>query len=283
MTGYGRADFKVGSEQYTLEIKSLNHRYLDLKLKTPDKFLSIEQRITDEIRKRFSRGHFALFLRRTAALEAPRALSVDAVKGFLAIADSLNALGVEGRPRVEFFLNQRELFSASEGASDEVDFSEFKAGLSAALDKIGEWRKKEGLAIKEDLSARLSAIERMATEVAERAPRMEREYRETLTKRMEELIGARVDEGRLISEAALFAERSAISEELSRLKSHVERFREYLGYNEPVGRRLDFLCQELLREMNTVGSKVSDVSVTQTVVEMKGELEKIREQVQNIE
>ncbi|MBI5233198.1 MAG: DUF1732 domain-containing protein, partial [Deltaproteobacteria bacterium] len=166
----------------------------------------------------------------------------------------------------------------------EAEWDALKSGVRSAFDGVIEWREKEGRALKQDMEERLKNLLRMTAQIEERAPDTIARYRERLKEKIRLLCnGDGLDESRLITEVAIMAERCAFDEEVVRLKSHATRFNEYLESKEPVGRKLDFLCQELLRETNTVASKSYDTDITHTVVEMKSELEKIREQAQNIE
>ena len=284
MTGYASTDFIVGGDRFTIEVKSLNHRYLDMKVRSPERFYWAEERIREEVKARLARGNVALFIKQTSSAERSLKINVPYVEACRKAADELNELGVEGELGLSFLLSQRETFMEVDTESDvEADWAELKGGLHEALSSVVEWREKEGAKLKSDLNEKLFAIGALVRSVEERVPELGSEYMEKLTKRIKDLIEREVDEARLLTEAAVVAERSSIDEEIVRLKSHLERFAELLSDGEPVGRKLDFLCQEILREVNTIGSKVSDVDVTQTVVDMKAELEKVREQVQNIE
>ncbi len=284
MTGYAATDFTVDGDRFTIEVKSLNHRYLDMKVRSPERFYWAEERIREEVKGRLSRGNVGLFIKQTSSAVHSLKINIPYVESAKKAADELKALGVEGGLDLSYLLSQRETFLEVESEADvEADWAELKTGLQEALSSVVEWREKEGAKLKIDLTEKLSQIREYVDSVAERVPELSIEYREKLTTRIKELIEKEVDEGRLLTEAAIVAERSAIDEEIVRLKSHLERFEDLLLEKEPVGRKLDFLCQEILREVNTIGSKVSDVGVTETVVDMKAELEKVREQVQNIE
>ena len=284
MTGYAATDFTVDGDRFTIEVKSLNHRYLDMKVRSPERFYWAEERIREEVKKRLARGNVALFIKQTSSAVHSLKINTPYVEAAKKAAAELKELGVEGTLDLSYLLSQRETFREVESEKDvEADWAELKTGLREALSSVVEWREKEGAKLKSDLDEKLSQIRVYVDSVAERVPELSTEYREKLTTRIKELIEKEVDEGRLLTEAAIVAERSAIDEEIVRLKSHLERFEDLLSEKEPIGRKLDFLCQEILREVNTIGSKVSDLGVTETVVDMKAELEKVREQVQNIE
>ncbi|MEE9543183.1 MAG: YicC/YloC family endoribonuclease, partial [Thermodesulfobacteriota bacterium] len=229
-------------------------------------------------------GNVALFIKQTSSAERTLKINTSYVEASMEAADKINDLGVKGELDICYLLSQRETFLEVDSEVDvEADWAELKKGLGEALSSVVEWREKEGAKLKSDLIEKIEIIDGFVGSVAKRVPELSTEYREKLTKRIKELIEKEVDESRLLTEAAVVAERSSIDEEIVRLKSHLERFADLLGDAKPVGRKLDFLCQEILREVNTIGSKVSDVGVTETVVDMKAELEKVREQVQNIE
>ena len=284
MTGYASTDFTVGGDRFTIEVKSLNHRYLDMKVRSPERFYWAEERIREEVKARLARGNVALFIKQTSSAAHSLKINTSYVEASMEAANQLKDLGVKGELDVSYLLSQREIFQEVDTPRDvEADWAELKKGLDQALSSVVEWREKEGAKLESDLIEKLDTISAFVNSVAERVPELGAEYREKLTTRIKELIEKEVDESRLLTEAAVVAERSSIDEEIVRLKSHLERFTDLLSEKEPVGRKLDFLCQEILREVNTIGSKVSDVGVTETVVDMKAELEKVREQVQNIE
>lgn len=286
MTGYGRSDFAIGSEVFSVEIKSLNHRYIDIYLRSLERFSPLENRIREEIRKKFSRGAFSVYVNVVSTDTPSMKVNIPVAKAYMDAATELKKeLGIKGEEvDIPLLLRLKDIFSFERKAIDaESDWTFLKDGLYRAFGQLEEWRVKEGGALREDLISRLLTIESMAASVEARAPGIIEDYRNRLKTEIEKLIAGKVDEARILQEAAIFAERTDVSEELSRLKSHIDMFRKYLKFNEPIGKRLDFLCQELGRETNTVGSKSNDIQITQTVIEMKGELEKVREQVQNIE
>lgn len=285
MTGWGRGEFAIGTEVFSTEVKSLNHRYLDISLRTPERFALFENNIRDEIKKRFSRGSFTLYISPVSAEAPPLRLNLQMARLYMEAAKELEReLGIKSELNSLAMLRLKDIFTFEKrGHFTEADWESVKAGLGAAFAQAEEWRVKEGANLKEDLLTRLSVVEDLVTGIVERAPKVIEEHKERLRADIEKLVGGRVDPQRILLEAAVFAERSDINEEITRLKSHLDMFRKFLKFDEPVGKRLDFLCQEIGRETNTIGSKPSDIAITQTVIEMKGEVEKIREQVQNIE
>lgn len=285
MTGYGRSGFSIGEESFTVEVKSLNARYTEINVRTPERFFLHETKIREEIKKRFSRGTFTVHIHFTPAEGSPLKLNIELAKAYIEAAEELKKeLGIKGEVDVDFLLKHKDIMFSGKALPDvEADWAELKKSLYAAFGQLDEWRLKEGVALKADILERLRSLEGFAASIESRMPGLIEDYRKRLQDEMSRLLQGVIDESRVLMEAALFAERTDISEELVRLKSHIDMFRQYLEYEEPVGKRLDFLCQEILREANTIASKSNDIQVTRTVVEIKGLLEKIREQSQNVE
>jgi len=285
MTGYGRGDIELGGEVYSIEIKSLNNRYLDISLRTPERFSPFDLRIRDAIKKRCARGSFTVHVNFVSKGAPELKLNGPLVEFYAEAARRLNEeFGVEGRIDVPTLLNLKEIFTVEKkGPLEDSDWGAISASLNASLDQLEEWRVREGDALKKDLLEKLGQVEGLLSGIEERLPEAVEAHRVKLTEGIEKLIGSKADPARILLEAAVFAEKSDVNEEVVRLKSHLDLFRKFLRFDEPVGKRLDFLCQEIGREINTIGSKPSDVKITQAVIEMKGEVEKIREQVQNIE
>ncbi|MBI2411870.1 MAG: YicC family protein [Deltaproteobacteria bacterium] len=285
MTGYGRGDIQISGDAFSVEAKSLNHRFIDISLRMPERFYQFEGKIRDEIKKRFSRGAFSIFIN-AVSVEAPALkLNLPLAKAYMDAAEDVKKeFGLKGALDIETLFKLKDIFTVEKKDSiAEKDWESVKKGFDEAFEKLEAWRVAEGKALKTDLLAMIDTLEGLLFNIEARAPRVLEAYRQRLKDEMEKFLKDRVDESRILLEAAVFADRTAVSEEIVRLKSHLEMFREYLRVDEPVGKRLDFLCQEIGREINTIGSKPSDVHITQIVVEMKGEAEKIREQVQNIE
>lgn len=285
MTGYGRGVFSIGEDAYSVEVRSLNHRYLDVKVKLPERFYALEGKIKDEIKKRYTRGSFAVSVFSESSSAPEIKVNVPVAKAYVEAARELkSATGVNGDVDLPLLFKIKDVFTADRKSIDiEQAWGSLLSGLTAAFGQIDEWRQKEGAALEADLRERLDVLAVHLGKIEERAPEVFAEYTDRLNKKMEKIVGDGVDESRILLEAALFADRSDISEEIVRIKSHVDMFKEYLATNEPVGKRLDFLCQELFREGNTIASKANDAKIKQVAVELKGELERVREQVQNIE
>ncbi len=287
MTGYGRADFELNGETFFVDIRTLNHRYLDIKLRVTDRLGTLEQKIKEALKARIARGAITLsiFTEESNSAERKLSLNINAAREFLSAAEELKReTGVTGEVNLELLLKQRDIFTAEK---DKIEVDEAWKALSGALDaaftQLEEWREKEGAALKLDLQNRINTITEHLDTVEKRAPEIKQGYRKRLEESITRLLDKNAEETRIIQEAAFFAERCDISEEITRARSHFDLFNDYLNNEEPVGKRLDFLCQEIFREVNTVASKANDANMKQTVVEMKGELEKVREQVQNIE
>ncbi len=285
MTGYGRAAFSIGDDAFTIEVKSLNHRYLDFNIRMPDRFSFLEPRIKDEIKKRFSRGSVAVSVYCEESRTSGLSVNLDAARAYLDAADLIKKkLGVRGDVDVSLLLGAKEIFSSGRKALDlEPAWEAMKGALAGALEEAHGWRKKEGAVLKADIIGRLESFEKRLSGIEAEVPVIKEASLKRLKDEIERLVKDRVGEDRLVVEAGILAQRADVSEEITRTKSHINMFRQYLESPEPVGKRLDFLCQELFREINTTASKSGSSSVAQSVVEMKSELEKIREQVQNIE
>jgi len=285
MTGWGKGDFTIGGDVYAIEVKTLNHRFIDISMRAPERFSSMETRIRDEIKKRFSRGSFSVHINAVSSETPPLKLNVPMARLYLEAAKEIKAeLGVKGEMDLGTMLRQKDIFTFErKGSVADEDWGAVRAGLDAALGQVEEWRAKEGEALIADLLSRMTTLEGLLFTVEVRIPKMVEGYRDKLKAEMEKILAGKVEESRILLEAALFAEKTDTAEEATRLKSHLELFRTLLASTGPAGKKLDFLCQELGREINTIGSKANDIKITQTVIDMKGEVEKIREQVQNVE
>ena len=285
MTGWGKGDFTIGGDVYAIEVKTLNHRFIDISMRAPERFSSMETRIRDEIKKRFSRGSFSVHINAVSSETPPLKLNVPMARLYLEAAKEIKAeLGVKGEMDLGTMLRQKDIFTFErKGSVADEDWGAVRAGLEAALGQVEEWRTNEGESLVADLLSRMKTLEGLLFTVEVRIPKMVEGYRDKLKAEMEKILAGKVEESRILLEAALFAEKTDTAEEATRLKSHLELFRTLLASIGPAGKKLDFLCQELGREINTIGSKANDIKITQTVIDMKGEVEKIREQVQNVE
>lgn len=286
MTGYGRAMREIDGRQLTVELKSVNHRFLDLSFRMPRNLMFLEDDARKLIGARLSRGHVDVFMTYRNMRSDARSVQVDRAL-FDAYAGALSVLtdsGVQDDRSLMSIARLPDVLVVTEAEEDQDALRALLAeALGAALDALMDMRRREGAEMKRDLAFRTDRIEEMTRAVEERYPATVDEYRQRLRASIEELIGKGVDEARLLTEVAVMADRSAIAEETVRLHAHIAQLRECLEKAEPVGRRIDFLVQELNREVNTISSKSQDVPITQLVVSMKAEIEKLREQLQNIE
>ena len=286
MTGYGRAMRELDGRQLTIELKSVNHRFLDLSFRMPRNLMFLEDDARKLIGARLSRGHVDVFMTYRNARSDARSVQVDRAL-FDAYASALSGLtdsGVQDDRSLMRIAGLPDVLVVTEAEEDQDALRALlKETLDAALSQLMEMRRREGAEMKKDLAFRTDRIEEMTNAVEARYPDTVEEYTRRLRASIEELIGRNVDETRLLTEVAVMADRSAIAEETVRLHAHIAQLRECLEKAEPVGRRIDFLVQELNREVNTISSKSQDVPITQLVVSMKAEIEKLREQLQNIE
>lgn len=288
MTGYGKGEYAAGGLELTCEIKTVNNRYLDVSVKAPRIFAAYEDVIRGIIRQKLTRGHADVFVSLKDKRERPTALTVDLAlaKAYITAAKSLKAENPELPDDVTLssVLRYPDVLKQEDVQSlDEEMTSALNVALNAALDNLNAMRKTEGEKLKADMLSRVETIESLVVEISTRAPLVAAEYREKLTNRVKEYLeNATIDESRLLTEVAVFTDKSNIDEELTRLRSHIEQFRS-ICEEGVVGRKLDFLVQEFNREANTTCSKSNDVTITRAGLALKNEIEKIREQVQNLE
>lgn len=288
MTGYGKADISLEGIEVTVEIKSVNNRYLDVNIKLPRALLSLEERLRKIVSSEISRGRVDVFVTCIDNREGSRQIDVDfnLAKGYADAAEALSRhLGLQNDFTVSDLLKIPDVVRATDESEDlELFERALTKAAAAAVEGLNAMRAAEGEAIKKDIEARLRLLLEYTDRIKERAPLVAIGYREKLAERMKEaLSGVEYDEARLLSEVAFFADRSNIDEELTRLYSHYAQLKNILNLKEPVGRKLDFLVQELNREANTICSKSNDSEITRLALELKFEIEKIREQVQNVE
>ena len=287
MTGYGKGEVREGGIELSAEIKTVNNRYLDVSVKAPRIFVAYEERIRAIVREKLTRGHADVFISLLDKRERAKELYVDeaAAGSYVGAAARLKAMfpslpndfTVTALMKCPDVLRQEE----AQGA-DEPLLAALEAALGTALDALNGMRAKEGAKLAADMLARVDTIESTVEAIARRAPLVAENYRTKFTARMQEALGGAVDEARILAEAAVFTDKANIDEELTRLRSHIGQFRA-ICKEERVGRKLDFLVQEFNREANTICSKSNDLEVTSSGLALKNEIEKIREQVQNIE
>ena len=289
MTGYGRARETRNSRDITVEVRSVNNRYLDCTVKMPRLYIFAEDALKQRVQRAVSRGKVDVFVSVDASAADVTKVSVNrelagqyaAALEELAEIRSLAAYQVTPEVLARF----PDVLSVTKADEDlEAVSADLCAVLDAALASFNEMRAIEGTKLAEDVGNRLTAIEDYTTQVEARSPETVAEYRSKLTARMQEVLqSVTIDPQRILTEAAIYADKVAVDEETVRLRSHTAQLRTMLNATEPMGRKMDFLIQEVNREANTIGSKCGDVSIAQVVVNLKAEVEKMREQVQNIE
>ena len=289
MTAYGRGEYQQGDTLFIAEIRSLNNRYRDIILRIPGNVQILEKELKSIISSRIRRGRIEVSIKiENTGEESPYdlELNVPLVNSYFKIFNDLaEQFGLDQKIRIESLCQMKDVILVK---PEDVDIEKVKPGLQEvliqALDSLDMMRVREGEAIEADFVKRLDLLERYVEEIDKRAPTLIEEYRRRLNDNISRMLNdVAVDESRLAQEVAFVAERSDITEEIVRIRSHLKQFREYLSADDALGRRLDFLIQEINREVNTTGSKASDSFIAKVVVEMKAELEKLREQVQNVE
>ena len=287
MTGYGKGEYRENGVELTVEVKSVNNRYLDLAVTCPRAFLAQEELVRSIVRKSVSRGHIDVFVSYTDTREKEKTLFLDKnlARSYIAAKEELKSLcpDLADDAGIAYFLRLPDVVRAKEsGGADETLVNALCAALESALKALADMRFAEGERLKEDLLARMETIGRLREEISRRAPLVAEEYRKRLSERIAEYLGGKVEETRILTEAAVFADKCNIDEELTRLSSHIKEFYS-ICKSETVGRKLDFLVQEFNRECNTICSKSNDAKITAYALEMKNEIEKVREQIQNLE
>ena len=288
MTGYGRGEYKAEGLELTAEIKTVNNRYLDVSVKCPKIFLAYEEIIRSNVREKLTRGHADVFVSFTDKREKTKSLYLDeaAAKAYVDAAKQLKEMFPEVNDdfSITSIMRQPDVLKQEEATgADEQLINALKSALSMALDNLNAMRDREGKKLAEDMLSRVDKIEKLVSGVEERAPLVAADYKKRLEEKVRSYLdGVNYEESRLLTEVAVFTDKSNIDEELTRLHSHIAQFRDIC--NETlVGRKLDFLVQEFNRETNTVCSKSNDITITKLGLELKNEIEKIREQVQNVE
>ncbi len=287
MTGYGKGESTYGGGCITVEIRSVNHRYGEVFVKLPRNLIVFENDVRKLVSERLKRGKIEVFVQHdqvTAGVSL--AVNIPLAKEYHeALIGLKNELGLAGEVTLPLIASQKDVLSSDENrVMDESLGDALMAAVRTGVENLESMRSKEGEALLDELLKRKEAVAVLAGEVARRAPGVVSDYAVRLKERLAQLVAdSTVGEERLAQEVAIMADRCDITEELVRLDSHLKQFGSALALGEPVGRKLDFLLQEMSREVNTVGSKANDAEIAYRVVEMKTEIEKIREQVQNIE
>lgn len=288
MTGYGKGVVSREGRELTVELKSVNHRFLDVSMRLPRVLSCIEDTLRTTIASRLSRGHVDVFVNYRNTRSDAKTVRVDEtlLSAYVAAArtanEALNLCDDLTLSNVLRLPDVTEIVPSDEDADELIALAKDAAEL--ALDGLVEMRVAEGARLKTALLSGVNAMDAFREEILARAPFVAEEYRKKLNERIEAVLSdAEIDRARLATEVALFADRCCIDEELVRLKSHIAQFRAYLEASEPVGRNMDFIVQEMNRECNTIGSKANDAALTKSVLACKAEIEKLREQIQNVE
>lgn len=288
MTGYGRCEVSEQDKKIIVEMKSVNHRYLDVSVRMPKQLNSFDAAVRAEIKKYASRGKVDVYItyedasENKSSLKYNSELAAEYVSYFNSISERF---GIENDLKASKLIRCPEVLVMEENKADEDELWKLlQKAVAGACEKFVESRRSEGEHLKLDLSAKLDAMLSIVEAIAVRSPQVFEEYRTNLRKQVEELLGnTQIDESRIATEMVLFADKMCVDEELVRLRSHVEKMKSDLMTGEDVGRKLDFLAQEMNREANTILSKANDLEVTNKGIDLKTEIEKVREQIQNIE
>lgn len=287
MTGFGKAEYKNGYE-ITVEIKTVNNRFLDIIPKYPKSFVAYDDLIRKTVQSKITRGRVELFFTFTDTREREKTVNVDLMLAkayYDASVKISDYLGIENDFTVGQIMRSPDVidFSADDDEDENLLSDSIKTVLENALDNLNLMRKTEGDKLRTDLLSHVDEVERLVGKIEKRAPVVAENFRNRIDERVRNILsGTQIDESRLLQEVAVFADKSCIDEELTRLKSHIAQYRKLMELDTP-GRKVDFLVQEFNREANTICSKANDIEVTNDALLLKGEIEKIREQIQNIE
>lgn len=287
MTGFGRASLESNGKNYIIEIKTVNNKYSDITVKSPKRLSFMEDKIRKQIANRITRGKvevsvsFFDFSNKSKNVVLNKEIAKEYIKQLREIADENN---LSENISVVEIAKLPDILNSIDSDNDEEIASEALQCLNMALDSLIEMRKAEGENIKQDLLVRIERVQNLVDKIAENSKGIVEEYVSKLEKRVKEILKTDVvDENRIAQEAVIYADKTSIEEELTRLNSHIVQFKELVNSDGPVGKKLDFMIQEMNRETNTIGSKAGSGEITKAVIDLKVELEDIREQVQNIE
>lgn len=288
MTGFGRCEVAENNRRFTVEIKAVNHRYLDVSIKMPKSLNYFESAVRNELKKYVSRGKVDVFISyedlsdHTCTVHYNREAAEEYLRYLRRMAEDF---GLEDDVRVSTLSRYPEVFTMEEAGADEEElWKELQKAVDGAADMFVESRITEGEHLRKDLLEKLEGMLKLVDFIEERSPQLVAEYRRRLEEKVKELLGdTAVDEGRLLTEVTIFADKICVDEELVRLRSHIETTRSALLEGGSIGRKLDFIAQEMNREANTTLSKANDLEISNCAIELKTEIEKVREQIQNIE
>ncbi|ALC91042.1 hypothetical protein AM500_15535 [Bacillus sp. FJAT-18017] len=287
MTGYGSSQRESGNFAVNVEIKTVNHRFCEYSIRMPRHLMKLEDSLKKTVGRHIQRGRVEILVTVEGTGSEEKALQVDWAlldQYFQFASEAGKRYGFDPADAFKAILGREEIIHIEERESRDDELGTL---ILSAADEAGillkQMRLAEGAALKADLSGNLNRCDKLVKELEQYAPQVAGQYRDRLAARMEELLGSEIDESRLLSEVALFADKSDIHEELARLNSHISQFFHILDSGEAIGRKLDFLVQEMNREANTIGSKANDSAIAKRIVELKSLIEKLKEQVQNIE
>lgn len=288
MTGFGRAEISVGTRDIIVEIKSVNHRYYEFSCRTGRGYSFLEDKLKKYVGEKVSRGKVDMYVSVTenddtaVEVELNRPLAKGYIDAMRTLADDYQ---IKEDISVSVLARINDIFQIHRPPTDEeAVFSDVKVAVDDALSHFLDMRRAEGEKLKEDILSRAEHIVSIVGEIEERSPVTVQEYRDRLYTKLKDVLQSNnIDDQRILTEAAIFADKVAVDEETVRLRSHFDQMKSFLDSDQPIGRKLDFIVQEMNREANTIGSKVTDSILAHKVVDIKGEIEKIREQVQNIE
>ena len=288
MTGYGSAVYSENGKKYSVEIKSVNNRYSDISVKAPRIYGFLEDALRKRAAERIRRGKADIYVTvendgaDSGSVSVDTSLAAQYMKAFSQLSDSL---GIPCNMKSEDFLRIQDVFRVEKAEENEDEIAAAaKKALDGALDRFEEMRLREGEKMLEDLQTHLAVIKEETAHIEAHAPEIVEQYRKRIEERVRDILGAApYDEARLLTEVAVFSDRVNVNEEIVRLKSHISQFSEMLASDEPVGRKIDFLIQEMNRETNTIGSKSNDLEASKIIINIKAEIEKLREQIQNVE
>lgn len=288
MTGFGRGEAQGDCKEFMVEIKTVNHRYSDTFIKMPRQISFLEDKVREIVSKSLSRGKIDVFISFENHREDSKSILPDEplVKAYITALEQLrDKYKLKDDISVSLLSRFPDVLKIEKPEEDEEEIWKLlKIALENALNSLVIMRENEGVELKNNLLDRATFIEKVLNVIINRAPEVVKEYKQKLENRIKELLEQQnVDETRLATEVAIFADRCSVDEEIVRLGSHIGQLRETLNMQQPVGRKLDFLIQEMNREINTIGSKANDLTITRNVIEIKSEIEKLREQIQNIE
>lgn len=288
MTGFGRERAAFDEREILVEIRSVNHRFYEFTARTPRAYGYLDEKLKSLLGGKITRGkvEVSVYIYNKEGVNADITVNKEIAHGYLdALRAAAPELEVQDDLKLSDIMRLPDLFTVVKTQENEEQvWEQVKQTAESALEKFVEMREVEGVKMHDDIASRLGLIEQMVKSVEERSPKVNDLYREKLYAKLTELLKDRnIDDSRVLTEAAIFSEKTAVDEETVRLHSHIAQFRTLINSSEPVGRKLDFLVQEMNREVNTTGSKCSDLEITKTVVDLKSEIEKIREQIQNVE